>query len=190
MLLEVISTLDWVKGNRQRSLTYLLGFRRLKKSRLVGLGLGLTQILFAFLRPKMSVVDTAQLSQWCNQDSFDATYPVICENRYFSSHLQDPEAMPFVILAKNQPCFFLLFGYFHSKKYVSILNVLKLFSPILKKRKIEREPRYDVWHHRSSTCTKRQKAFWKTCDFGARKCRLHGNGRLKRRKKILKKKVW
>ena len=62
----------------------------------------------------MSVVDTAQLSQSCNQDSFDATYPVICENRYFSSHLQDPEAMPFVILAKNQPCFFLLFGYFHS----------------------------------------------------------------------------
>ena len=30
--------------------------------------------------------------------------------------------------------------------------------------------------------------FSKTCDFGARKRRLHGDGRLERRKKILKKK--
>ena len=34
------------------------------------------------------------------------------------------------------------------------------------------------------------RAFSKTCDFGARKRRLHGDGWLKRRKKFLKKKVW
>ena len=91
----------------------------------------------------MSVVDTAQLSQSCNQDSFDATYPVICENRYFSSHLQDPEAMPFVILAKNQPCFFLLFDIFtpFSKKDASIRSVLELFSPIFKKK--QKRCKYD-----------------------------------------------
>ena len=124
------------------------------------------------------------LSQWCNQDSFDSSSTrirIFVKTDIFSSHLQDPETMPFVILA----IYICMYIYIYtpnwqislasfccsdiftpfSKKYVSILNVLKLFSPILKKRKNERQPRYDVWHHRSSTCTKRQSSVFKNLRF-------------------------
>ena len=239
------STLDWVKENRKRFLTYLRGFRRLKKST-CGPWIRSTekpslrwQIPFAFLRPKLSVVDTLILSQWCSQDSFQASstrfrifvktyiFPVICKSlksciskKYMYSQL------------RNQSCFFLLFDIFtlFSKKDASIRSVLKLFPPIFKKT--QTRCKYDsvpyrasvVWRRTSSysenlrfrpSTRKRQSrvfknpspenlrasqngrrfSFWnvcrsqarkpysKTCDFGAQKRRLHGDWRLKRRKK-------
>ena len=149
----------------------------------------------------MSVVDTVQLSQWCNQDSFDASstriqifgktdiFPVICKTLKpaFRNVSKKYIYTPNWQISLASFCCSDIFTPF-SKKYVSILNVLKLFSSILKKRKNEREPRYDVWHHRSSTCTKRQSSVFKNLRFWCPKTPFAWIRKAKKKKKKFLKK--
>lgn len=100
MLLQVTSTLDWMKGNRHRFLTYLRNLRsgdffilfycffkspdrRLLPARLSSLkkvdlwaldSVYWEALTVCDLRPKMSLVDTLLRSQWCNQDAFEAPF--------------------------------------------------------------------------------------------------------------------
>ena len=148
------------------------------------------------------------LCQWCNQDSFDASSTrirIFVKTDIFSSHLQDPETMPFVILAIYICIYIYILPTDKSALLLSVVRIFSLrfpksmypyltysncFRPFWRNAKTRDSPgmTYDIIvrpHARNDN-----RAFSKTCDFGARKRRSHGDGRLKRRKKILKKKVW